>query len=97
MESYPNSKIPSREPEYDSIADRFETDRSLERPVINALQQNVFLDCKNINVRVTERLVYLEGTVHFQKERLLAQKCITDLFGIRAVINYLTYPSAFSH
>lgn len=97
MKAYTNAETASWEPEYDSIVDKFETDRNLERTVICALQENVFIDSKNIKVRVAGRLVYLEGTVHFQKERMLAQKCIVDLFGVRAVINYLTYPSAFSH
>ena len=95
MESYADSEIACWEPDYDSVADKIETDRSLERKVLSALHKNKFIDCKNIKVRVTERLVFLEGTVRAQKERVSAQKCITDLFGIRAVINYLTYPSAF--
>ena len=97
MKNYGNSEIASWEPDYDSISDKLETDRNLERKVIKALQENVFINCKNIKVRVTERLVFLEGTVHAQKERISAQGCIADLFGIRAVINYLTYPNAFSH
>lgn len=95
MESYANSEIVSWEPDYDSVADKFATDRSLEIKVIDVLRLNALMDYNNIRVRVTGRLVFLEGTVRIKKERLLAQKCITDLFGIRAVINYLTYPSAF--
>ncbi len=96
MNSYDESEIASWEPDYDSVSDKFKTDRNLERVVLNALQDNVFIDYKRIKVRVTGRLVFLEGIVHNQKERILAQKCITNLFGIRAVINYLTYPSVFS-
>lgn len=81
----------SWEPDYDSDATKAETDRTLKKKVLNALQANVFIDCKNIRVRVSGRLVFLEGTVQKQKERGLAQKCIKDIFGIRAVINYLTY------
>lgn len=97
MKSYDDTEIASWEPDYDSVSDKLETDRNLERKVIRALKGNVFINSNNIKVRVSGRLVFLEGTVRFQKERLLAQKCIVDLFGIRAVINYLTYPRAFSH
>lgn len=95
MESYANDEIASWEPDFDSEADKFETDRDLERKVINALRSNELIHFNDIKVRVTGRLVFLEGKVRFQKERVLAQRCIVDLFGIRAIINYLTYPSPF--
>jgi len=84
------------EPEYDSDAARLETDKNIEKKVIDALQANSFINCEKIRVRVTGRLVFLEGTVHLVKERLSAQKCIRDIFGIRAVINYLTYHSEYA-
>lgn len=96
MKSYDNPDIASWEPDYDSLSDKLKTDRNLERTVVKALRENVFINCQNIKVRVTERLVFLEGTVPAQQERMAAQRCIMDLFGIRAVINYLTYPRAFS-
>lgn len=96
MQRYDDSEIASWEPDYDSVADKIKTDSSLERKVLKALHENAFIDYRNIKVRVTGRLVFLEGTVRDQKERISAQKCLTDLFGIRAVINYLTYPSVFS-
>ena len=86
----------SWEPDYDSEATKLETDKNLERKVINALQANVFINCEKIRVRVTGRLVFLEGTVHLLKERISAQKCIRDIFGIRAVINYLTYHNEYT-
>lgn len=95
MESYTNSETTSWEPDFDSEADRFETDRNLERKVINALRSNELIHFNDIKVRVTGRLVFLEGKVRFRKERMLAQRCVMDLFGIRAIINYLTYPSVF--
>ena len=84
------------EPDYDSDAAKLETDRNLEKKVLNALQANAFINCEKIRVRVIGRLVFLEGTVHLQKERISAQKCIRDIFGIRAVINYLTYKSEYA-
>ena len=86
----------SWEPDYDSEAARLETDKILEIKVWSALKANVFVNCEKIRVRVTGRLVYLEGTVHQQKERISAQNCIRDIFGIRAVINYLTYHNEYA-
>jgi|GEM_PF-5876615 len=83
------------EPDYDSHAAKLETDRNLVTKVINALAANVSINSEKIKVRVADRLVFLEGSVQLRKERISAQKCIRDLFGIRAVINYLTYKSEF--
>ncbi|NIJ52602.1 BON domain-containing protein [Dyadobacter arcticus] len=86
----------SWQPDFDSDAANLETDKNLEKKVINALHANAFINCDKIRVRVTGRLVYLEGTVRLQKERISAQKCIRDIFGIRAVINYLTYHNEYA-
>lgn len=86
----------SWEPDYDTEAGKLETDKVLEKKVISALQANKIIDCAKIKVRVTGRLVFLEGTVHFLHERISAQKCIRDIFGVRAVINYLTYQNEYS-
>ena len=84
------------EPDYDSDAAKLETDKNLEKKVVNALRANAFINCEKIRVRVTGRLVFLEGTVNLLKERISAQKCIRDIFGIRAVINYLTYHNEYA-
>ncbi|WP_159466996.1 BON domain-containing protein [Dyadobacter sp. 3J3] len=84
------------EPDYDSETARTETDKNLKEKVINALRANTFINCEKIRVRVTGRLVFLEGEVHLQKERISAQKCIRDIFGIRAVINYITYHNEYA-
>ena len=86
----------SWEPDYDSDAAKLETDKSLKIKVINALQANAFINCEQIRVRVNGRLVFLEGTVYLLRERISAQNCIRDIFGIRAVINYLTYHSEYA-
>lgn len=80
------------ESDYDCDATRLETDRDLEKKVINALDDNSLINSSKIKVRVNDRVMYLEGTVLVKKERGAAQKCIRDIFGIKAVINYLTYP-----
>ena len=84
------------EPDYDSHAAKLETDKNLVIKVINALAANVSINSEKIRVRVADRLVFLEGSVQFRKERISAQRCIRDLFGIRAVINYLTYKSKYA-
>ena len=86
----------SWEPDFDSKADRIATDKNLLEMVMGALEANIFVDSKKITVRVTDRVVFLEGNVHWKKERISAQECVRDIFGIRAVINYLTYPGKYS-
>jgi osmotically-inducible protein OsmY len=87
----------SWESDYDSEAAKNETDKNLKKKVINALHANALINCEKIRVRVTGRLVFLEGSVHLLKERISAQKCIRDIFGISAVINYLTYHKEYNH
>jgi osmotically-inducible protein OsmY len=84
------------EPDYDSYAAKLETDKNLVIKVINALAANASINSEKIRVRVADRLVFLEGSVQLRTERISAQKCIRDLFGIRAVINYLTYKSKYA-
>lgn len=45
-----------------------------------------------VRVRVLQRDAYLEGSVANEKERILAQEYAESIFGIRTVINYLTFP-----
>lgn len=87
----------SWEPNYDSEIAKLQTDINLEKEVQNALKANSFINCEKIRVRVTGRLVFLDGTVDLLKERISAQKCIMDIFGISEVINYLTYHNEFNH
>ncbi|MBU1821848.1 MAG: BON domain-containing protein [Bacteroidetes bacterium] len=84
-------------PDYDSQTARLETDKDLEKKVMNALQANALINSKKISVRVNDRTVFLEGSVHLEKERISAQNCIKDIFGIRTVINYLTYHNRKPH
>ena len=81
---------------YDSEAMRTKTDVDLKEKVLNALRGNVFIQPEQITVRVKDRRVFLEGTVSVAKERTSAETCISDIFGIRSVINYITYHSEYS-
>lgn len=85
------------EPDYDSQAAKLETDKNLLTKAINTLAANESINSEGITVRVADRIVFLEGSVQQRKERISAQKCIRDIFGIRAVINYLTYKSEYAH
>ncbi|WP_373330567.1 BON domain-containing protein [Salmonirosea aquatica] len=96
MKSQTNPEVNFLQSHHNYGVDKAETDRNLERVVMNALRENVLIDCSKIIVRVTGRTVFLEGKVRFREERMLAQECIANLFGIRSVVNYLTYPCAFS-
>jgi osmotically-inducible protein OsmY len=70
-----------------------EIDQNLKERVVSALRANRSVNTDGIVVRVEDRQVYLEGSVCHREQRDSAQKCITDIFGIRTVINYLTYES----
>lgn len=69
-----------------------DTDRSLEEKVISALHANSRIACDEIEVHVRDRNVYLEGKVPTETERFMAQECVSSIFGIRTVANYLTFP-----
>jgi osmotically-inducible protein OsmY len=60
--------------------------------VKSALKSNIFLKENNIAVRVDGGWVYLEGTVESEEQRNLAQKTVSEIFGVARVTNYLTYP-----
>ncbi len=53
------------------------------------------ISCNNIKVRVSSGRVFLEGKVNSENERNLIRRCITSIFGVRSVANYLTFPRKF--
>ena len=67
------------------------TDKDLEAKVYHALRGNAMIQSEKIGIRVSGRRVYLEGTVRSEEERILAQECIENIFGIRNIINYITF------
>lgn len=72
---------------YESVT----TDKDLELKVRNAIHGNAMLPSEKIRIRVSGRRVYLEGSVRSEEERNLAQECIEHIFGIRNIINYITF------
>ncbi|WP_221392530.1 BON domain-containing protein [Dyadobacter sp. NIV53] len=73
------------------------TDRDLELKVQNAIHRNAMIDSEKIRIWVSGRRVYLEGKVRSESERYLAQECISDIFGIRNIINYITFSRSYSY
>lgn len=68
------------------------TDIKLYQKVINAIRYRGLINIDKITVRVTERVVYLEGIVENENERNEVATCVSDLFGIRSIYNSLTFP-----
>ncbi len=85
-------KQKTEETYFDYDAYKIKTDKDLEKKVLNALQANSFINSTKIKVKVYDCRVFLEGTVLLKIERSAAQKSIEDIFGVVAVINYITFP-----
>lgn len=69
----------------------------LYQKVISALHTNCLINSEKITVRVKDRRIYLEGTVDSENERNLAAKCISEIFGIQAISNSITFPFDSGH
>ncbi|TDE17988.1 BON domain-containing protein [Dyadobacter psychrotolerans] len=78
-----------------SLSDATKTDSELRKKVYQVLQGDCLLNIEKISVRVLGRTVYLEGTVGSEKERNLVYEDITNIFGVRNVVNYLTFPCPY--
>jgi osmotically-inducible protein OsmY len=48
-----------------------------------------------ISIRVFGRTVYLEGMVSSEQERKSINEAAMNIFGVRNVVNYLTYPCPY--
>ena len=68
-----------------------QTDRELAGRIQLALLLH-HIHTEFVRVRVLQRDAYLEGSVANEQERILAQEYVEDIFGVRTVINYLTFP-----
>jgi len=77
------------------LYDASRLDFSLLKKVYQVLQSETLLNSDKINVRVYNRTVYLDGIVSCEKERNLAYEAIVNIFGVRNVVNYLTFPCPF--
>lgn len=71
------------------------TDAELREKVYQTLKNEGFIYGGNIEVRVMNRTVYVEGMVNSERERDMAYEAVVNIFGVRNVVNYLTYPCPY--
>lgn len=81
--------------ESDWVQDTSNADQELKDKVCQALQSDCLINSERINVHVSDRIVYLEGMVNSEKERKLAYEAVMEIFGVRNVVNYLTFPCPY--
>ncbi|OJV12684.1 MAG: hypothetical protein BGO21_02760 [Dyadobacter sp. 50-39] len=72
-----------------------EVDSELAERVSEILHGDCLIDTAKISVRVLNRTVYLEGAVNSENERNVAFQDATNIFGVRNVVNYLTFPCPY--
>lgn len=77
-----------------TIADA-EVDSELAERVSEILHGDCLIDAAKIYVRVLNRIVYLEGAVNSENERNMAYQDTINIFGVRNVVNYLTFPCPY--
>lgn len=63
------------------------TDTEIARDVLRTFQFNVCLPQDRIKVTVRDRQVILEGSVHWQFQRMIAQAAVRSLHGIKSITN----------
>ncbi|HEX6890387.1 MAG TPA: BON domain-containing protein [Chryseolinea sp.] len=66
------------------------TDTEIAEAVRNALGWNSAVIDDEIEVKVDNGWVYLEGKVAFEYEKRYAQECVEDLLGVRGVTNTIS-------
>lgn len=72
-----------------------EIDSDLTDKAYEALHGDSLISNENISVRVLNRTAYLEGTVSSENERDMAYEDVVNIFGVRNVVNYLTFPCPY--
>jgi len=72
-----------------------EVDSELAERVCEILHGDCLINSTKISVRVLNRTVYLEGTVNSENERNIAYQDAINIFGVRNVVNYLTFPCPY--
>jgi len=72
-------------------------DLDLSKKVYQTLQSDILINSKKIKVHVSGRTVYLEGMVESEKERNIAYEEVMNIFGVRNVVNYLTFPCPYAN
>lgn len=70
-------------------------DCDLTKKVYEILQSDCLINSAKIMVLVCDQTVYLEGTVASENERNIAFAAVANIFGVRNVVNYLTFPCPF--
>ncbi|MGN7884265.1 BON domain-containing protein [Dyadobacter sp. 22481] len=78
-----------------SISADAEVDSELAERVSEILHGDHLIDTAKISVRVLNRTVYLEGAVNSENERNMAYQDTINIFGVRNVVNYLTFPCPY--
>jgi osmotically-inducible protein OsmY len=63
------------------------TDTEIAEAVLNALRWNSAVTEDEIEVKVDDGWVYLDGKVGFEYEKRYAQECVEDLLSVRGVTN----------
>jgi len=66
------------------------TDTEIAEAAKNALRWNSAVNEDNLEVKVDNGWVYLEGKVDFDYEKRYAQDCVENLLGVRGVTNNIT-------
>lgn len=74
------------------ISGALAVDSELAESVFEILHGDCMIESDKISVRVLNRTVYLEGTVNSENERNMAYHDAISIFGVRSVVNYLTFP-----
>jgi osmotically-inducible protein OsmY len=69
------------------------TDIEIAETIKNALRWNSAVNDDEIEIKVDNGWVYLDGTVNWEYERRAAQRSVEDLIGVRGVTNNLTIKS----
>ena len=69
------------------------TDIEIAETIKNALRWNSAVNDDEIEIKVDNGWVYLDGTVNWEYERKAAQRSVEDLIGVRGVTNNLTIKS----
>jgi len=68
-------------------------DSELRKKVYEMLESECDINTKHIKVMILGRTVFLEGNTGSEKDRNILSEAASDIFGVRNVVNYLTFPS----
>lgn len=73
------------------------TDTEIARDILRAFLINVCIPADRIRVTVRDGRVFLEGGVHWQFQKMMAQAAVKSLYGIKSITNSIEVrPEDFS-